>query len=704
MATLLTGTGAPTGGSDGDVYLATDSGAVHFKAGGAWALANGEKLVYPTDFEVSNIFESDHADGVDVLYKYHQPSVAKEYRLMAGHPRGFKAVVWNRQGTANVTVKIENADSPGTFFTVATLGSNEAALLSSDGTYPQFIAKVAGTLGEANTASNLGGGTGVFASKSGVDLRFKSLVAGANMSLSSDANTITLTSTGAAGGGGSIPTLGDYGGVPNSTVAGNMTANVAALNAVPTGGVVLITGGEFHTNANVTIDFHLVVAPGSKLSPQSGTTITFSSTGYTLGAGPHQIFGGSGALAGVNSLVDEAIVQWFRGGDLGAQFNDAFASGAKRLYVPHKGSGAEITTPVSCPRDVSVRGDGMFSDVHSYINCRTNGKAVFEIIADTAGLMLNVTFKDLTFVGSTTDTPACLFFVAAGPNNGFCAGHRFERIAAHKSWGVSILYEVSAEECRVRDCLWRIYGHGDYGASSSPRRGALVFTHAHVASELTSNFGKTPTPRSHSAWSVIGGEYSYRYDWDGAGSSVNGAAPFVLLNSCWDMTFLPDYIDCGSPNGAFFILDFAGLTTPDIYGIRMGQLARTEGLSTTPFLRVDDDGKTWPMRGITMTQGSHHADSPFIVGETGDEQLENFSILPGWLIYNSNVLMKGFGKVTYSDITMRGRQGSVGTAMQIQNSAGTQITLGTLQGGAGNYVGTNFNLSAYNSGTPFRGS
>lgn len=46
--------------------------------------------------------------------------------------------------------------------------------------------------GEANTASNLGAGTGVFASKSGVDLRFKSLVAGSNVTLSNDANTITI--------------------------------------------------------------------------------------------------------------------------------------------------------------------------------------------------------------------------------------------------------------------------------------------------------------------------------------------------------------------------------------------------------------------------------------------------------------------------------------------------------------------------------
>lgn len=46
--------------------------------------------------------------------------------------------------------------------------------------------------GEANTASNLGAGTGVFASKSGVDLRFKSIVTTGNTTVSSNSTTITI--------------------------------------------------------------------------------------------------------------------------------------------------------------------------------------------------------------------------------------------------------------------------------------------------------------------------------------------------------------------------------------------------------------------------------------------------------------------------------------------------------------------------------
>ncbi|QDI73954.1 hypothetical protein QIT54_gp16 [Nitrosopumilus spindle-shaped virus] len=50
--------------------------------------------------------------------------------------------------------------------------------------------------GEANTASNLSPGEGLFTSKSGVNLPFKSLTGGTNISLSSNSTTIEISATG----------------------------------------------------------------------------------------------------------------------------------------------------------------------------------------------------------------------------------------------------------------------------------------------------------------------------------------------------------------------------------------------------------------------------------------------------------------------------------------------------------------------------
>ena len=48
-------------------------------------------------------------------------------------------------------------------------------------------------IGEVNTASNLGSGTGLFAGKVGVDLQFKSIAVGPNLSVSSNSTTVTIS-------------------------------------------------------------------------------------------------------------------------------------------------------------------------------------------------------------------------------------------------------------------------------------------------------------------------------------------------------------------------------------------------------------------------------------------------------------------------------------------------------------------------------
>ena len=58
-----------------------------------------------------------------------------------------------------------------------------------------YVDTLSGT-GEVNTASNLGGGTGIYAQKIGADLQFKSLVGAGTVGLSSDSTTITISGSG----------------------------------------------------------------------------------------------------------------------------------------------------------------------------------------------------------------------------------------------------------------------------------------------------------------------------------------------------------------------------------------------------------------------------------------------------------------------------------------------------------------------------
>jgi ElaB/YqjD/DUF883 family membrane-anchored ribosome-binding protein len=95
--------------------------------------------------------------------------------------------------------------------------------------------------GEANTASNLGAGEGVFGTKVGVDLRYKSLVGGTGVTLSSDASEITIDRDAITA---SDVTDFDTEVANNSAVAAN-TAKVS--NATHTGDV---TGATALTIAN----------------------------------------------------------------------------------------------------------------------------------------------------------------------------------------------------------------------------------------------------------------------------------------------------------------------------------------------------------------------------------------------------------------------------------------------------------------------
>lgn len=121
---------------------------------------------------------------------------------------------------------------------------------------------VANTLGEVNTASNLGAGTGVYASKTGVNLAFKSLIAGSNITLTNTSNDITIAASGSAAAG----TL------TGSTLAAGVTAS--SLTSVGT-----LIGGA--TGAGFTIALSTSTVTGTlaqaRLPAMLSTSGTFAS-------------------------------------------------------------------------------------------------------------------------------------------------------------------------------------------------------------------------------------------------------------------------------------------------------------------------------------------------------------------------------------------------------------------------------------------
>jgi hypothetical protein len=69
---------------------------------------------------------------------------------------------------------------------------------------------VGSSTGEANTASNVGTGSQVFKQKSGVDLEFRTLVAGTNVNITQTANTLVISASSGSGANTVNLTTTDY--------------------------------------------------------------------------------------------------------------------------------------------------------------------------------------------------------------------------------------------------------------------------------------------------------------------------------------------------------------------------------------------------------------------------------------------------------------------------------------------------------------
>lgn len=164
--------------------------------------------------------------------------------------------------------------------------------------------------GEANTASNVGTGEGVFKQKTGADLEMKSLVAGANITITNNANDLTIAAT----AGGSVFAWYD---MPTDNIRVKASADPTTWytrNAAGDYTIALPNGGEIKD-----VKFTGKAASGADQNMPSGTFILkldytavpgFTPTRANIGNIPFLVgMDNSGDISAAKGVTTSSITQ-----------------------------------------------------------------------------------------------------------------------------------------------------------------------------------------------------------------------------------------------------------------------------------------------------------------------------------------------------------------------------------------------------------
>jgi hypothetical protein len=235
-------------------------------------------------------------------------------------------------GSSNVSVKAPDSLTSNSTYTMPAMtpaSENEYLVCSTQGIL-SWSSGGSGT-GEVNSGSNIGSGLGVYAQKNGVALEFKTLKTGSNVTMTSDADSITIsaTPTGEVNSGSNLGTgEGVYtqkNGVAlefRSLVAGSNVSFTTSSTEIS----IAATVGETNVGENLDSGFGIYSGKSGVAlqfkSLKAGTNVTLSSGSNTItidatvsGSGTGEVntganLGAGGAGFGVYSGKSGVILEF----------------------------------------------------------------------------------------------------------------------------------------------------------------------------------------------------------------------------------------------------------------------------------------------------------------------------------------------------------------------------------------------------------
>ena len=319
--------------------VSNDGGDIDLVAGTLMTITPNDganTITFATTAEINTASNAASGTGAGLVYKTKSGSDLVLRKLLAG------SNITITTGTDDITIDASASGEANTASSLTSGSGTEADVFKAkSGVDLQFrclkqgtnitltenandiTISASGSAGETNTASNVGAsGSGVFKQKTGVDLEFKKLIAGSGITITSGTNDLTI-----ATGTASVFNVKSYGALGDG--AADDTAEVqAAIDAAEAagGGVVYFPEGTYLMSAGLTTTEAIaLVGDGKQLTilkwnASGGVTHTGGSTATPTG---RKVFYAKGLT----------FVTTAAGGGTALQLNYTVASGSVSSFV-----------------------------------------------------------------------------------------------------------------------------------------------------------------------------------------------------------------------------------------------------------------------------------------------------------------------------------------------------------------------------------